>query len=487
MQGKCDLDAALEAWGTELSIDSKDVAVGESIGTGCTAQVFTGTWRGREVAVKRLPTDEKMTPFFVRELGVMSRTRHPNLVRLLGFCHGASTFDVVLEICRGGNLFSLLHISDVEVTTRQQYKIAQDTAKGMAYLHGLTPPVVHRDLKSLNVLLCEPIETLEDVPLAKVTDFGLAKMRFDGGGPRSWPPFQDCQPSGRRRRRLRPLQNSLPLKQALYPTSSLPVGRHTSWCTSSSGGEGGFATFREDGGSHESDGRRVSLTSCGDLNSGVLRKITEDHREGMLALKAPDQASSSAASSKEELPPMDRVQSDTFHDRPGDDAAGGLRLPDGAPVQGGRAASRLDRCSRSSMPCIYNASVGFDSLGCGSTAVASTDDGTMTCNVGTLQWMSPELMSGDTNYSVKVDVYAYGMLLYEIMCFEPPFADLDPAEVQRFVLEGGRPEIDWEAMSPPLVRLTQACWAQEAERRPTFSFVVGALEALQRQETGDCG
>ncbi|CAK0825790.1 unnamed protein product, partial [Prorocentrum cordatum] len=48
----------------------------------------------------------------------------------------------------------------------------------MAYLHGMDPPVVHRDLKSLNVLLHEPLLWPSDVPLAKVTDFGLAKVHY---------------------------------------------------------------------------------------------------------------------------------------------------------------------------------------------------------------------------------------------------------------------------------------------------------------------
>ncbi|CAK0904256.1 unnamed protein product [Prorocentrum cordatum] len=117
-----------------------------------------------------------MATFFIRELGVMSRTRHPNLVRLFGFCHGADTFDLVLELCMGGTLFSLLHVSDVEVVPRQQFKVAGDVAKGMAYLHGLATPVLHRDLKSLNVLLHAPVCSPRDQPLAKVTDFGLAKM-----------------------------------------------------------------------------------------------------------------------------------------------------------------------------------------------------------------------------------------------------------------------------------------------------------------------
>ncbi|CAK0840262.1 unnamed protein product, partial [Prorocentrum cordatum] len=192
-----------------------------------------------------------------------------------------------------------------------------------------------------------------------------------------------------------------------------PVGPHASWCTSPC--EGGFATFGENGGPDDGDDGRANLRSCGDINPGALRRIKEDG-EGKLSLKAGDQASSSAASSRsaspcKDPPRMTESRSDKFHERPSDGAVGGLRGPDGSSWQGGRAVSRMDPL-RASLSCMCAPS-GGDSLYCDSTASAPSDDGTMTSNVGTLQWMSPELMSGDTNYSVKVDVYAYGMLLYE--------------------------------------------------------------------------
>jgi serine/threonine protein kinase len=93
--------------------------------------------------------------------------------------------------------------------------------------------------------------------------------------------------------------------------------------------------------------------------------------------------------------------------------------------------------------------------------------------------MSPELLSGSTCYDGLVDVYAYGILLYEIMCFEPPFADLDLEDVEAAVLAGKRPEIDPEAMPDDLAQLAQACWSQEASDRPTFTAVVSALEKLR--------
>jgi len=174
----CDVDLAVQAWGPHLGIDPAELTTGKRLGQGATAEVFEGVWQGKAVAVKRMPTKRKMVSFFVRELGVMAKASHPNLVRLLGFCSGGGSVDVVLELCRGGSLFDLLHLSDVEVSSRQQVKIATDVADAMAYLHGLDPPVMHRDLKSLNVLLLEPLTSTLDVPTAKLTDFGMAKVRY---------------------------------------------------------------------------------------------------------------------------------------------------------------------------------------------------------------------------------------------------------------------------------------------------------------------
>jgi serine/threonine protein kinase len=118
-----------------------------------------------------------------------------------------------------------------------------------------------------------------------------------------------------------------------------------------------------------------------------------------------------------------------------------------------------------------------------SASTAST--GKMSCRVGTVQWMSPELLSGSTDYTDKVDVYAYGMLLYEIELFEPPFCGLDPQEIEALVLEGGRPDFHPDCDSSPLVRLAQSCWHQEADRRPPFSQVVSDLVAIGELDDWD--
>jgi len=143
----------------------------EIIGTGFTAEVYRARWQGTEVAVKRLrspwPTE------FHRELSVLQEFRHPNLVLFMGACTSGEPA-IVSELCEGGSVFQLLHqCLGVALSWSQRLKVALDTAKGANFLH--CRRVVHRDLKSLNLLLFAKVTGPEDVPQTKISDFGLSR------------------------------------------------------------------------------------------------------------------------------------------------------------------------------------------------------------------------------------------------------------------------------------------------------------------------
>ena len=57
------------------------------------------------------------------------------------------------------------------------------------------------------------------------------------------------------------------------------------------------------------------------------------------------------------------------------------------------------------------------------------DSAQMTGMAGTFHWMAPEVMSNETNYTQKADVYSYGIVMWEIMAREPPFKSLRPHEI----------------------------------------------------------
>jgi len=85
---------------------------------------------------------------------------------------------IVTEYCFGGSLFSLLHEKrgSIQLTNKQKFKIVLDIAKGMNYLHSSgEQPILHRDLKSLNLLVVEPVNGPNDFVQIKITDFGLSR------------------------------------------------------------------------------------------------------------------------------------------------------------------------------------------------------------------------------------------------------------------------------------------------------------------------
>ena len=168
----------------DLEVNPNDIARGEQIATGFSSFVFKASWRGSEVALKELHWNDrvavKKVEAFRKELLIMLGFRHPNLVLLMGAVTRTLPYSLILEMCCGGTVFELLHHRRLmEVSWRQRMKILLDVAKAMNYLHHCSPVVIHRDLKSLNVLLAEHVADEYDTPVAKVSDFGLS----------TWAPF----------------------------------------------------------------------------------------------------------------------------------------------------------------------------------------------------------------------------------------------------------------------------------------------------------
>ncbi|XWS33599.1 hypothetical protein CRYUN_Cryun22dG0096800 [Craigia yunnanensis] len=127
-----------------------------------------------QVAVKNLLNNRgQAEKEFKVEVEAIGRVRHKNLVRLLGYCAEGAHRMLVYEYVNNGNLEQWLH-GDVgpcsPLTWDIRMNIILGTAKGLAYLHeGLEPEVVHRDIKSSNILLDKRWNP-------KVSDFGLAKL-----------------------------------------------------------------------------------------------------------------------------------------------------------------------------------------------------------------------------------------------------------------------------------------------------------------------
>ncbi|KAK8606940.1 hypothetical protein V6N13_052692 [Hibiscus sabdariffa] len=150
------------------------------IGKGGAGIVYKGVMpNGNQVAVKRLPAMSRGSSHdhgFNAEIQTLGKIRHRHIVRLLGFCSNHETNLLVYEYMPNGSLGEVLHgKKGGHLHWDTRYKIAVDAAKGLCYLHhDCSPLIVHRDVKSNNILLDSDFE-------AHVADFGLAKFLQDSG------------------------------------------------------------------------------------------------------------------------------------------------------------------------------------------------------------------------------------------------------------------------------------------------------------------
>ncbi|XP_008795253.2 leucine-rich repeat receptor-like serine/threonine-protein kinase BAM1 [Phoenix dactylifera] len=149
------------------------------IGRGGAGVVYLGhTSAGEQIAVKRLMRlgSNGHDRGFRAEIRTLGCIRHRNIVRLLAFCSNRDTNVLVYEHMSNGSLGEVLHGKrGGSLGWDRRYRIAVEAARGLCYLHhDCSPMIVHRDVKSNNILLGANFE-------AHVADFGLAKFLHDGG------------------------------------------------------------------------------------------------------------------------------------------------------------------------------------------------------------------------------------------------------------------------------------------------------------------
>jgi len=126
--------------------------------------------RGTPVAVKELFFEEKdVLESFHHEVGILSSIRHPNILLFLGASVSSSRYIIITEYIYHGSLRNFLEINTIR--WKQVLNMSISIARGMAWLHGLKPEVLHRDLHSKNILVADATEGV-----CKISDFGLSRI-----------------------------------------------------------------------------------------------------------------------------------------------------------------------------------------------------------------------------------------------------------------------------------------------------------------------
>ncbi|KAF5453074.1 hypothetical protein F2P56_028013 [Juglans regia] len=142
------------------------------LGRGGFGTVYHGYIDNTQVAVKMLShSSVQGYQQFQSEVRLLMRVHHRNLTTLFGYCYEGTNMGLIYEYMANGDLGA--HLSDWNAKTltwEDRLRIATDAAKGLEYLHcGCKPPIVHRDVKTTNILLNENLQ-------AKLADFGLSKI-----------------------------------------------------------------------------------------------------------------------------------------------------------------------------------------------------------------------------------------------------------------------------------------------------------------------
>ena len=113
---------------------------------------------------KRNKANIQEKPYFRREIEIMYRVHHPNVVKLFGHFEDNNYCYFIMEYIGGGNIYALVPKSR-SISTQQIASIMKDVISAVYFLHHMHPKIVHRDIKPENVLLDKGM-------VAKLTDFG---------------------------------------------------------------------------------------------------------------------------------------------------------------------------------------------------------------------------------------------------------------------------------------------------------------------------
>uniref|UniRef100_A0A0D9WYQ8 Protein kinase domain-containing protein n=1 Tax=Leersia perrieri TaxID=77586 RepID=A0A0D9WYQ8_9ORYZ len=143
---------ATDVW----EVDPRLLKFERKLASGSFGDLFHGTYCSQDVAIKVLKPE---------------RVRHKNVVQFIGACTRPPILCIVTEFMRGGSVFDFLYNFRGTFQLPDVLRIASDVSKGMNYLHQIN--IVHRDLKTANLLM--------DDQVVKVADFGVARVKDQSG------------------------------------------------------------------------------------------------------------------------------------------------------------------------------------------------------------------------------------------------------------------------------------------------------------------
>ncbi|RIA80459.1 kinase-like domain-containing protein [Glomus cerebriforme] len=153
-------------------IKYEELEIGKKLGSGGFKDCYAGKYKGEPVAIGELrvvnfsEADIKETK---HEINVLKQLRHENIIQFIGVSTNSKHLCIITELCEHGDMFDYMRKVPRPSFT-QEVMFMHDIALGITYLHTRRPSIIHRDLKSMNILISSNLR-------AKINDFGLARIR----------------------------------------------------------------------------------------------------------------------------------------------------------------------------------------------------------------------------------------------------------------------------------------------------------------------
>lgn len=179
------------------TINVKNIEIAEFIGAGAQGRVFKATYANERLALKKIPINTRHDQIVLeRELQILSGLDHQNIIKFHGagiYYNDSSGKETVLyqllELASLGTLFSVIHKPKAEQLQLNPigylYWWLQDIINGLNYLHKQNPRIIHRDVKTENILVAAGVEAVDseansqgeqyDTYYCKLADFGSSK------------------------------------------------------------------------------------------------------------------------------------------------------------------------------------------------------------------------------------------------------------------------------------------------------------------------
>eukprot|EP00727_Mastigamoeba_balamuthi_P005958 m51a1_g1982 putative pas domain-containing protein tyrosine kinase (893) ;mRNA; r:1127166-1135773 len=470
-------------------------------------------WRGVQVAAKVIRTagivdiDEGK---LLQEVTIMKALRHPNLLLFMCYLKSDTSLTIVSEYMPGGSLLDVLSDRATPMPVGTKLGILGDVAAGMAYLHGSNPPIIHRDLKSSNVLLSASMQ-------AKVCDFGLTVIAHKHG---SAAEHRDDSVLGS-------LLWSAPevVDQGLFSTKSdvyafgvmvwetvmreLPYSDTNPVLVATRVVEGHRPQVGPEFDSvqplrllmeecwHQAPVARpefaeitLRLNKSRELLNDVI-KSTEEATHDRHIQQSTELWEWNPRVMKQALYQHHAVMRAALHSHKGYEVK---TQGDAFMIAFQSTVDALHFCVDAQRSLVHlnwnpellefpspflqlSSKMDVKVSDFGLAAVKTANKTSTLC--GAIAWMAPEVISNG-QYSGASDVYSFGIVMHEILSCELPFKGLDQVAVVQEIMDGRRPVIPKKlgTYSAEYIHLMCSCWSQEPSKRPPFKRISERLAAI---------